>query len=108
VISTSQTVQVINGAKTAVVTEGSCVTSMKLNGVPINLAGTYYVASNDFLSTAAPSGSGCTSGLIAWCYKSGVGDRQPLAIDLGVTVQEYLTRNSPVTPVIDGRIVVGP
>ena len=66
---------------------------MMLNGVPINLAGTYRVTANNFLA----GGGDDFPGFLA-------GTSEQTGLDDLVALEQYLAANDPYTPLSDTRI----
>lgn len=86
--------QLVNSDGTAIESEGSRVTSVTVGGVDISDTATYRVATTAFV--AAGSDGHVLLGQATPPTSTGVSERQAVA--------DYVTANSPVTPVLDGRI----
>jgi len=90
----SQPAQVVNSDGTAIESEGSRVTSVEIGGTPIDDAATYTIATTAFV---AAGGDGHVKlGESGDPTMTGVHERQ--------AVGDYIMANTPVTPVLDGRI----
>ncbi len=76
---------------------GSRVTSVTVNGAPLDPTGTYRVATNNFMATGGDRFTTLTQGTSV--------------VDTGVnlvdTVVRYLNASSPVDPQVEGRLVLG-
>lgn len=86
--------QQVDSEGTTIVTEGSRVTAVTVGGVEISDADTYRIATTAFV--AAGSDGHVLLGEVAPTTGTGVSERQAVA--------DYVTANSPLTPVLDGRI----
>ena len=77
---------------------GSRVSSVTVNGTPLDPAATYRVATNNFMAAGGDQFNTLKQGTSV--------------VDTGVnlvdTVVRYLTANSPVDPRVEGRLVLGP
>ena len=77
--------------------EGSRVKELSIGGKPVNRSHIYRVTTNDFLAAG-----GDRFGMFREGKNAVVGD------DIREAVLDYLKKHSPVSPRIEGRIVVTP
>lgn len=86
--------QQVNSDGTAIESEGSRVTSVTVDGVEISDSATYRIATTAYV--AAGTDGHVLLGQATPTTPTGIGERE--------AVSDYVTANSPVTPVLDGRI----
>lgn len=92
----AQTAQVVNADGTVIETEGSRVTAVTVAGTAIGDADTYRIATTAFV---AAGGDGHVQlGEASPTTATGVNERQAVA--------DFIMANTPVTPVLDGRIAL--
>jgi 2',3'-cyclic-nucleotide 2'-phosphodiesterase (5'-nucleotidase family) len=89
--------QIINIEETMIISEGSRIQSMMLNNVEIDTAGSYTVAFPKFIADG--NDGYVTLKNIASGLKEDLQENQSNAL------KEYIILNSPLTPVIENRIV---
>ncbi len=86
--------QQVNSDGTEIMSEGSRIAGVTVDGVAIEDSATYEIATTEFV--AAGSDGHVLLGEATPTTQTGVTERQAVA--------DYVTANSPVTPVLDGRI----
>jgi 2',3'-cyclic-nucleotide 2'-phosphodiesterase (5'-nucleotidase family) len=87
------TAQLVNSDGTEIVTEGSRVTAVTIGGVAIDDGATYKIATTAFVGAGSDGHALLSS---ATPTMTGITEHQAIA--------DYVTANSPLTPVLDGRI----
>lgn len=100
-IDTTKAPQVINELITpgVIVYPGNRITSIKINNVEYDSLKTYTLAVNDFLAEDADNDGYITFRNIGADKKENLGDSQ------ADVVKQYIKLNTPITPVISGRII---
>jgi len=88
--------QVLNDALTQIVIEGDRVTELTVGGVAVEPSATYRVSGTQFMMTGMDGHVALVAGT----------DRDVLGRTSADMLVDYLTSASPVTPVLDGRVVI--
>jgi 2',3'-cyclic-nucleotide 2'-phosphodiesterase (5'-nucleotidase family) len=98
-IDTTQSPQIINQLvePNVIVSNGNRIVSIKINNVEYDTLGTYTLVTSDFIANG-------NDGYVT--FKNISSDRkESLGEDQSGGVKEYIIVNSPLTPVLEGRII---
>lgn len=100
-IDTTKAPQVINEfvSPAIIVSPGSRITSIKINNVEYDSLATYTLVVNDFLAEQKENDGYITFRNMSSEKKENLGDSQ------SETLKQYIKRNTPIAPVIGGRII---
>jgi len=90
----AQPAQLVNSDGTQIETEGSRITSVTVDGVEISDTATYKIGTTAFVA----------SGGDGHVMLGEAADMDPTGVTEQQAVGDYITANTPVTPVLDGRI----
>lgn len=101
IIDTTKAPQVINELvnPTVIVNQGSRIISIKINNVEYDSLATYILVVNDFLAEQEDNDGYVTFRDIAADKKENLGDAQTDVI------KQYIKLNTPIAPVMEGRII---